>query len=585
MCPLLVTGSAVFVHGGSGVQTTSRDQAGKRFDVLVIGSGASGGWVAKRLTEAGVNVALLDAGRAHTDADHREHTPVFKMKYRDRAHDLLRRTRPRQKDCYACTESNVDWFVNDLEEPYTTPADKPFSWQGRMRIVGGRTNVWGRQSYRLSDLDFKAASFDGYGDDWPLGYADLAPYYDLVEDYVGITGIAEGAYELPDGRFLPPMGMTCAETQLRTRVKAKLGRIVTLGRAANLTRTLNGRGACHYCGPCERGCVTRSYFNSAFTTVADAMATGRCTLITNAMVYKVLTDADRNRATGVLYIDRVTRQPREVYGRVVVVCAQALESVRILFNSATRQHPAGLANSSGVLGKYLQDHLWVAGGANGDFPERAMKASLDAPRRPNGLYVIRFRNTKEGPRYKRFLRGYGFQGGASANFNFSAPGFGETYKKAILQSNTSIGLAGFGEALPRPDNYVEIDPNAIDIFGIPALRIHMSWGENEKAMIPDMAESAAEMLDAAGATNIRPWTVPDRVPGMGIHEVGVARMGSDPKTSVLNQFQQTHDLRNLFVMDGSCFVSSGCQNPTLTIMALAVRSTDYLMGEMKKQNL
>jgi choline dehydrogenase-like flavoprotein len=562
-----------------------QDPAGKRFDVLVIGSGASGGWVAKQLTEAGVQVALLDAGRAHTPKDHREHGRAFDLKYRDRAPDLIRRTRPTQKDCYACTEYNYDWFVNDLEEPYTTPDGKPFSWQGRMRIVGGRTNVWGRQSYRLSEQDFKAASFDGYGDDWPLGYADLAPYYDRVEDYVGITGMAEGVEELPDGRFHPPMGLSCAEMRLRARVKEKLGWTVTLGRAANLTKPINGRAPCHYCGPCERGCATKSYFNAAFTTVADALATGRCTLITNAMVSRVLMDAERNRATGVMYIDRVTRQAREVYGRVVVVCAQALESTRLLFNSATPQHSNGLGNSSGVLGKYLQDHLWVAGGANGEFPDLPQSPSLDGPHRPDGIYVIRFRNTKNGPRYKKFLRGYGFQGRSSAAFNFRAPGFGEAFKKGVREAVTSLGLSGFGEALARRENYVEIDPNVVDIYGIPALRIHMTWSDNEKAMIPDMAESAAQMLEAAGAKNIRPWTVPNRVPGMGIHEVGTARMGNDPKTSVLNQFQQTHDVSNLFVMDGACFVSSGCQNPTLTIMALALRSTDYLMEEMKRGNL
>lgn len=553
--------------------------------MLVIGSGASGGWVTKQLTEAGVRVALLDAGRPHTAKDFREHTRPFDLTYRDRAHELIRRTRPKQKDCYACTEHNYDWFANDLEEPYTTPKDKPFSWQGRMRIVGGRTNVWGRQSYRLSDLDFKAASFDGYGEDWPLGYADLAPYYDRVEEYVGITGMTEGVYELPDGRFQPPMGMNCAEKRLRARVKDTLGWTVTLGRAANLTRPLNGRAACHYCGPCERGCMTKSYFNSAFTTVADALATGRCTLITNAMVYKVLVDPERNRATGVMYIDRVTRQPREVYARVVVLCAQALESTRILFNSATTRHPNGLGNSSGVLGQYLQDHLWVAGGANGEFPDLPQKPTLDGPYRPNGIYIIRFRNTKNGPRFKKFLRGYGFQGGSGAGFNFRAPGFGEAFKERVKQAVTGLGMSGFGEALARRENFVEIDPAVVDIFGIPALRIQMTWSENEKAMIPDMAESAAEMLEAAGAKNIRPWTVPDRVPGMGIHEVGTARMGADPKTSILNQFQQSHDVSNLFVMDGSCFTSSGCQNPTLTIMALAVRSTDYLLEEMKKGGL
>jgi choline dehydrogenase-like flavoprotein len=556
-----------------------------QFDVIVVGSGASGGWAAKRLSEAGLKVALVDAGRQHTAADFREHRPAFDLKYRDRAPEIIRRTRPKQKDCYACTEFTYDWFANDLEEPYTTPEGKPFSWQGRMRITGGRTNVWGRQSYRLSDLDFKAASFDGYGQDWPLSYADLSPYYDLVEEYVGITGIPEGVYELPDGKFHPPMGLTCAEVRLRNRVKSKLGWTVTLGRAANITRPINGRAACHYCGPCERGCVTRSYFNSAFTTVADALSTGRCTHVPSAMVYKVLMDQDRGRAKGVLYIDRVTREPKEVSGRVVILCAQALESVRILFNSATPQFPNGLANSSGVLGHYLQDHLWVAGGASGEFPDLPGKPSLGGPNRPDGIYVIRFRNTKNGPREKKFLRGYGFQGGGGVGFNWRAPGFGDAFKKGLLDPVTSIGLAGFGECLPRYDNFVEIDRSTIDIYGIPALRIQMTWSDNEKAMFPDMADSAAEMLEAAGATNIRPWTVPDRVPGMGIHEVGVARMGSDQKTSVLNQFQQTHDVKNLFVMDGSCFTSSGCQNPTLTIMALAVRSCDFLMEELKRGNL
>ena len=257
------------------------------YDVLVVGSGASGGWAAKRLSEAGVKVALVDAGRPLSLADFREHQPAFELPYRDLAPEAIRRTRPVQKDCYACTEWNYDWFANDVEEPYTTAEGQPFSWQGRMRVVGGRTLVWGRQSYRFSDLDFKAASHDGFGEDWPIGYADVAPYYDLVEEYVGVSGKAEGVYELPDGRFLPPMAFTCAETQLRSRVKDKLGITVTIGRTANLTTAINGRAACHYCGPCERGCVTRSYFNSAFTTVADALATGRCTLVPNAMVWKV----------------------------------------------------------------------------------------------------------------------------------------------------------------------------------------------------------------------------------------------------------------------------------------------------------
>ncbi|HXH51778.1 MAG TPA: GMC family oxidoreductase, partial [Terriglobia bacterium] len=358
------------------------------YDVLVVGSGASGGWACKRLAEAGLKVALVDAGRQQSDKNFTEHEAAFKLKYRDMAPEVIRRTRPRQKDCYACMEYNYDWFCNDLEEPYTTAQDMPFSWQGRMRVTGGRTNVWGRQSYRLSDLDFKAASHDGYGEDWPLSYKDLAPYYDIVEEYVGITGIPEGVYELPDGKFQPPMGLTCAETLFRKRVKDKLGWTVTLGRSANLTKSINGRAPCHYCGPCERGCVTHSYFNSFFTTVADALKTGNCTHIPNAMVYKVLMDANRNRATGLLYIDRNTREAKEIHGRVVALCAQSLESVRILLNSGTHQYPNGLANSSGALGHYLMDHLWVAAGASAEFPELGDKPSLDGPNRPDGIYVI-----------------------------------------------------------------------------------------------------------------------------------------------------------------------------------------------------
>jgi choline dehydrogenase-like flavoprotein len=312
-----------------------QDVSKRRFDVIVVGSGASGGWACKQLAEAGIKVALVDAGRPQSDKNFNEHMPPFQLKYRDRAPELIRRTRPVQKDCYACMEFNYDWFCNDLEEPYTTPTNMPFSWQGRMRVTGGRTNVWGRQSYRLSNLDFKAASNDGFGENWPLDYADLAPYYNIVEEYIGVTGMPEGVYELPDGKFQPPMGLTCAESRFRNRVKKKLGWTVTLGRSANLTKAINGRAACHYCGPCERGCVTHSYFNSAFTTVADALKTGNCTHLPNAMVYQVLMDPERNRAKGVLYIDRTTRQPKEVSGRVVVLCAQSLESVRILLNSAT----------------------------------------------------------------------------------------------------------------------------------------------------------------------------------------------------------------------------------------------------------
>lgn len=561
------------------------DYSKTRFDVIVVGSGASGGWACKRLAEAGLKVALVDAGRARTDSDNREHMAPFELKYRNMVREFVRRTRPVQTQLGDCNEYTFDWFCNDLEEPYTTAEGKPFSWQGRVRLTGGRTNLWGRVSLRLSDLDLKAASHDGYGEDWPLSYKDLAPYYDLVEGYVGVAGRAEGLEHLPDGNFQPDMGLTCAETRFRNRVKEKLGWTVTPTRTANLTRPINGRLACHYCGPCDRGCVTKSYLNSAFTTVADALASGNCTHIPNAMAYQVLMDAERNRARGVLYIDRITREPREVQGRAVVLCAQALESVRILLNSRNTQYPNGLANSSGALGHYLMDHVWVGGGAIGEFPDLPGPYKVSSPHRPCGIYVARFRNPATGSRSKKFIRGYGYEGGADTNFNFQAAGFGEAYKRGVLDPITTVSLAGFGECLPRWENYVEIDPNVVDTYGIPVLRINMSYGENERAMIQDMADSAAEMMEAAGAKNIRPYSVPDRVPGYAIHEVGIARMGTEPKKSVLNQFQQSHDIKNLFAMDGAGFTSTACQNPTLTIMTLAVRSCDYLMGEMKRGNI
>lgn len=561
---------------------TTAQVAGRTFDAVVVGSGASGGWAAKRLSEAGLQVCLLEAGRALSDADYKEHVPAYALPYRARADEIIRRTRPKQKDCYACREWNYDWFASDIDEPYTTPGDRPFAWMGRLRVVGGRTNVWGRQSYRLGDLDFKAASLDGHGIDWPISYADIAPYYDIVEDYVGITGINEGpGAVVPDGRFHPPMGMSCVEHGVRNRLRTQMGRTLTLGRSANLTRPINGRGACHYCGPCEHGCATHSYFNSAFTTVADAVRTGRTTLVTNAMVYQVLTDAATDKARGVVYVDRHSRQVREVYGKVVVLAAQALESTRILLNS----REGGLANSSGVLGKYLMDHI-SGGGAAAEFPDLAGRVmGVDSPRRPNGVYLMRFRNLPGQPKARDFLRGYGYQGGGSTGRRGNVAGFGAAYKAALRETATTFSLGGFGECLAHEDNAVSIDRDVADAWGIPALRVSMRWHDNELALRRDMAVQAAEMLDAMGGRNIQVRLNERQIPGYGIHEVGTARMGADRKTSVLNQFQQSHDVQNLFVTDGAGFPSIACQNPTLTIMALTVRSCDYMLDELKKGNL
>jgi choline dehydrogenase-like flavoprotein len=553
------------------------------FDVIVVGSGASGGWACKQLAEAGLKVALLEAGRPQSPSNFTEHRPPFELKYHNRSQELIRRTRPIQSIFDICTEYNYEWFVNDLEEPYTTPKDKPFKWIGRLRMTGGRTNVWGRVSLRFSDFDFKAADYDGFGENWPLSYKDLEPYYDLVEHYVGVTGMAEGLDHLPDGKFQPPMPLNCQELQMRNRAKEKLGWTVTLSRSANLTKNINGRLACHYCGPCERGCQTRSYFNSAFTTVADALKSGNCTLISNAMVHQILVDTETGRARGVQYVDRETMATHEIRARVVILCAQAQESVRILLNSANRQHPNGLGNSSEALGHYLTAHV-RDGGGSGEMPTFGAKPSMAGPNRPVGIYVARFRNLKGGPRSKNFLRGYGYEGGGHLGFNWSAPGFGENFKGALMEPRAEIEVLGFGEVLARRENFVEIDPNVKDHFGIPVLRIHMSRSANEDAMVQDMADSAGELLQAAGAKNIRTFAHPPSG-RWAVHEAGIARMGSDPKKSVLDQFQKLHDVKNVFVMDASGFPSNPCQNPTLTIMALCVRSCDHLMEEMKRGNV
>jgi choline dehydrogenase-like flavoprotein len=537
------------------------------YDAIVVGSGATGGWAAKELTEAGLNVAMLEAGAKVTPKDYTEHMQSWQLPYLGMS-PLVAKDRPIQGRCYACTEYNHKWFVNDHENPYVQ--EKPFWWI-RMRVLGGRSLSWGRQSYRMSDLDFKAASHDGYGDDWPIRYADLVPYYEKVEKYVGISGRAEGLPQLPDSIFLPPMELTCAEERVREALKAKMNRTLTIGRTAILTRNHNGRAACHYCGPCERGCVTHSYFSSPFTTVADAQKTGRLTLITDAVAARV-TMKD-GKASGIAYIDRATRAAREVRAKIVVLCASTLESTRLLLNS-------GICNSSGALGRYLMDHIYQ-GGAAGEMPGVETKPWAGMPRRPNGIYIPRFRNVKE-KMTNGFIRGYGYQGGGQTSFDFNAPGFGAKYKDAVRNGVTTMSISLWGECLPRKENRAEIDKNRVDAWGVPVLKINMEWGDNEKKMWHDGRYQAAEMLEASGARNIR-LTGQFSVPGFCIHEVGTARMGNDPKTSVTNQYCQTHDVENIFVTDGACWVTIGCQNPTLTMMALTVRACEYITREYAKK--
>lgn len=550
------------------------------YDIIVVGSGATGGWAAKELTEAGLRVAVIEAGRnLDPQTDFNEHLAPFEVRYHGLS-PLVQQSRPIQSKCYACSEYNYKWFVNDLENPYVTPPDKPFNWF-RLRILGGRSLAWYRLSWRFSDLDFSAASRDGYGEDWPLAYRELERYYDKVEEFIGVSGAAEDLPQLPDGKFLPPMPMTCGELRLRQAAKTKFGRTVTIGRQANLTVSHRGRPPCHYCGPCERGCITHSYFSSPTVTIPAASATGRLTIMTDSVVSRVTTDFGSGNAAGVEIIDRVTRNPREVHGKVVVLCAGALESTRILLNSMTRQHPNGLGNSSGVLGHYLMDH--AAGvGAWGLMPALRSRPWAGPPRRPNIVYVPRYQNI--GPSHSDFLRGYGLQGSSEPHFNFGASGFGKNFMEAVLAGEWTIYLKMYGECLPRWENFCELDTNVVDAWGIPALRISAAFGSNEQKMAVDATTSAAQLIEAAGAKNI---TLNHRLDvfGNSIHEVGTARMGINPRTSVLNKYCQSHDVKNLFVMDGSCFVSSPCQNPTLTMMAITCHSCAYLVEEFRRGNL
>lgn len=561
-------------------RVTVRRQA-EPVDVVIVGAGATGSWAAKRLAEAGLRVVVLDAGRPVTPQDYREHTPAHALPFRGRTKAPLAVRRPQQSQSYACDEWNADWYADDIDEPYTTPRGQPFPWVGRIRLVGGRTHVWGRQSYRFSDLDFKAASRDGHGIDWPLSYDDLAPYYDIVERYVGIQGINEGIPQLPDQQLQPAMGFSCVERQAREAIRNRFGRTLTQGRTANLTQALNGRAPCHYCGPCERGCATHSYFNAAYTTLPDAVRTGRCTIVPHAMAAQVVMDPETHRATGIRYIHRGTRVVHDVRARVVILAAQAFESVRVLLNSASPQDPAGLANSSGVLGKYLLSHF-TGFGASAEFPSLDARVTADRPRRPTGVFVARFRNLDEASRHPDFPRGYGYQGGGNSDFAWNVSGFGADYVDAVRESGrTTMTLGGFGEPIPDARNQVTLDPSVVDAWGLPVLRIDMRWTDADRAMMRDGAEQAAEMLEAAGGRNVRiQWA-----PRWASHEVGVARMGRDPKTSVLNGFQQTHDVPNLLVVDGAGLPSVSYVNPTLTLMALAVRSCDHLLERLRAGDL
>jgi choline dehydrogenase-like flavoprotein len=556
------------------------------YDAIVVGSGITGGWAAKELTEKGLNTLVLEAGRTIVpEKDYVEHVPIWEVKYRnwdDRSE--RKRTQFVQREVYyACDEFSSKFFVSDVENPYTNIGDTKFSWI-RGRQVGGKSITWGRQSYRWSDLDFEANAKEGIAVDWPIRYADIAPWYDYVEEFAGISGQPEGLPQLPDGKFLPPMEMNCAEMVFRDGLAKHFDdRILTIGRTAILTQVHKGRAACHYCGICHRGCITGSYFSSLSSTLPAAQKTGKLTLRPYSVVHSLNFDPKTRRVSSVRVIDSQTKATTEFKARVFFLCASTLESTRIMLNSATTEFPNGLGNGSGELGHNLMDHHMGAG-ASGVIPGNEGK--LPFGNRPNGIYLPRFRNVKT--KQKDFVRGYGYQGGGSRDGwgrGAAMAGIGVDFKNALRAPGPwRMGLGGFGECLPYHTNYVEVDKEKLDAWGIPTLKIHCAWGDNEHAMSRDIAIQAAEMLAVAGAKEIGVYQEIS-TPGLGIHEMGTARMGRDPKTSVLNEHNQVHDVKNVFMTDGACMTSAACVNPSLTYMALTARACDFAVSAMQKREL
>lgn len=558
--------------------------AANHYDAIVVGSGITGGWAAKELTERGLRTLVLEAGGPIDPAhDYVEHVQAWQMPFRGLGNrKALERDYPVQRGCYACDEMGSKFFVKDSENPYTNPDDAPFRWF-RGRQVGGRSITWGRQVYRWSDLDFTANAKDGHGNDWPIRYADIAPWYSYVEKFIGITGAREGLAQLPDGEFLPAMPMTVVEEAARPRImKAFNGeRVMTIGRAAILTQPHNGRLPCHYCGPCERGCITHSYFSSLGSTLPAARKTGRLTIRPHSVVAEVLYDSRTSRARGVRVIDAQTMQPIEFTSRVVFLCASAIESVRLLLNSKSARWPDGLANSSGVLGQYVMDHHYGSG-ASGIMPGFLDKRTTG--HRPNGIYIARFRNVNSA--HPDFLRGYGMQGGSGRDGwgrGGGMPGYGAAFKQSLIDDlgPWSLSASGWGETLPDERNRVTLDPEVKDKWGIPAARIEVRWRGNERAMDKDMQTAMAEMLDAAGCTNIHTHGS-NNPPGHCIHEMGGARMSKTPEEGVLNKWNQSWDVKNLFITDGACMASNGCQNPSITYMALTARAVAHTVAMMKR---
>ena len=564
------------------------------FDAIVIGSGVSGGWAAKELCEKGLKTLVLERGRK---VEHGKDYKTFDMNPwdfrfpngRTPQAEIDRHYFKQVRTGYTVNDQWNHWFVKDDEHPYTEVSR--FDWI-RGYHVGGRSITWGRQSYRWSDLDFEANLKEGVGVDWPIRYQDLAPWYDYVERWMGVSGTAEGLPQLPDGVFQPAMDFNAVEKSFKGRVEQTFPeRRVTMGRTAHLTRPTDeqmriGRGTCQSRNLCMRGCAFGAYFSSNAATLVAADHTGNMTLQPDAIVTEIIFDPKANRATGVRVKDSTTGAITEYYARVIFLNASALATAWIMLHSKSERFPNGFGNDSDELGRNVMDHHFLAG-AQADvdgFEDRYYSG-----RRPNGVYVPRFRNLgDDATRQKDFTRGYGYQGGASRSGwqrLVAEMGFGADLKEEISEPGPwTMGLTGFGEMLPYRDNRVWINESVRDKDGLPTLTMDVTIRQNELNMRKDMQAAAAEMMEAAGFRNVRPYDRP-YAPGLGIHEMGTARMGRDPKTSVLNAFNQVHACTNVYVTDGAAMTSAACVNPSLTYMALTVRAADHAVGALKRGEL
>ncbi len=554
------------------------------YDAIVVGSGISGGWAAKELTEKGLRVLLLERGR---NVEHiKDYVNAMKAPWEylhrgGRTH-AMEEAYPVLKRDYPLNEKNLAFWVNEKDSPYTEV--KRFDWY-RGYQVGGRSLTWGRQSYRWSDFDFEANAKEGVAVDWPIRYDELAPWYDHVERHAGISGSRDGLPQLPDGQYLPAMPLNCGEELIAGRLKGKFDgrRHIIAGRTANATKALEGRAPCQYRNACWLGCPYGAYFSTQSSTLPAAAKTGKLTLKPWSIVTEVLYDKDRKRASGVRVLDAVTDQWSDHTAKLVFLCASTLNSTWLLLRSATDVWPGGLGSSSGELGHNLMDHHFRCG-AQGTL--LGLDDKYYFGRRPTGIYIPRYRNLFGDKR--QYLRGFGYQGSASREGWSRAVkelGVGAAFKDELTTPGQWVfGATGFGEMLPNHANHVGLDTLRQDKWGLPVLKIDCATGDNERLMRKDMMSDMAEMLEQTGATMIRTYD-DGYYPGMGIHEMGTARMGRDPKNSVLNAHNQVWDAPNVFVTDGACMTSSACQNPSLTYMALTARAADFAVNELNRRNL